>query len=171
MDSVFKESSRVPCMRSTRRFSDSMVNYCPLSSFFLDISARLCRFYKGDSRLKEQKNILEVHTTLNDVCTEDRRDDGCDNLKDFLYSIPFNHNVIVLKVRHVFLQGCTLPVILTFSGDRESSKETSTLPKAPPYMEGMQPESRRNRRLSVGFGIAGHAMSFLSAAQRNRDTA
>ena len=35
-----------------------------------------------------------------------------------------------------------------------------------PYMEGMQPESRRNRRLSVGFGIAGHAMSFLSAAQR-----
>jgi hypothetical protein len=33
-------------------------------------------------------------------------------------------------------------------------------------MEGMQPESRRNRRLSVGFGIAGHAMSFLSAAQR-----
>ena len=31
-------------------------------------------------------------------------------------------------------------------------------------MEGMQPESRRNRRLSVGFGIAGHAMSFLSAA-------
>ena len=36
------------------------------------------------------------------------------------------------------LQGCALLVILTFSGDRESSKETSTLPKAPPYMEGMQ---------------------------------
>ena len=55
---------------------------------------------------------------------------------------------------------------LSFSWRKKRTKRTSTLPKAPPYMEGMQPESRRNRRLSVGFGIAGHAMSFLSAAQR-----
>ena len=27
---------------------------------------------------------LSVHTTLNDVCTEDRRNDGCDDLKDLL---------------------------------------------------------------------------------------
>ena len=27
---------------------------------------------------------LSVHTTLNDVRTEDRRNDGCDDLKDFL---------------------------------------------------------------------------------------
>ena len=33
-------------------------------------------------------------------------------------------------------------------------------------MGRMQPESRRNRRLSVLFGIAGHAMIFLMAAQR-----
>ena len=52
---------------------------------------------------------------------------------------------------------------LSFSWRKKRTKRTSTLPKAPPYMEGMQPESRRNRRLSVGFGIAGHAMSFLSA--------
>jgi len=48
---------------------------------------------------------------------------------------------------------------LSFSWRKKRTKRTSTLPKAPPYMEGMQPESRRNRRLSVGFGIAGHAMS------------
>ena len=69
---------------------------------------------------------------------------------------------------------------LSFSWRKKRTKRTSTLPKAPPYMEGMQPESRRNRRLSVVFGKpghgliffigcadkAGHAMSFLSAAQR-----
>ena len=74
---------------------------------------------------------------MDDVRTENRRDDGCDDLKDLFYSIPFNHNVIFLKVRHIFA-GQALLDILTFSGDRESSKETSTLPKAPPYMEGMQ---------------------------------
>jgi hypothetical protein len=36
-------------------------------------------------------------------------------------------------------------------------------------MEGMQPESRRNRRLSVGFGIAGHAMSVYRLRREKRD--
>ena len=47
-------------------------------------------------------NELSVHTALNDVRTENRCDDGCDDLKDLFYSIPFNHNVIFLKVRHIF---------------------------------------------------------------------
>ena len=56
-----------------------------------------------------------------------------------------------------------------FLWHKERSKEIFAPPR-PPRRGRMQPESRRNRRLSVVFGIAGHAMSFLSAAQRKRDT-
>ena len=33
-------------------------------NIFFDRSARLCRFYKGDSRLKEEKNIFMVNMLL-----------------------------------------------------------------------------------------------------------
>ena len=49
----------------------------------------------------------------------------------------------------------------SFLWRKERSKETSTYPKAPPYMEGMQPESRRDRRLSAPGGIAGHAIIYF----------
>ena len=66
------------------------------SSHFLEMNVN------NMNNLNHKYLWLEIHARLNDVRTENRRDDGCDNLKDFLYSIPFNHNVIVLKVRHVF---------------------------------------------------------------------
>ena len=50
----------------------------------------------------------------------------------------------------------------SFLWRRERTKETFPQPR--PSLEGrMQTESRRSRRLSVGFGIAGHAMVVYSA--------
>ena len=47
---------------------------------------------------------------------------------------------------------------------QRTNQETSTPTKASPYMGRMQKENRRNRRFSLGFGIAGHAMGVYAAA-------
>jgi hypothetical protein len=58
---------------------------------------------------------------------------------------------------------------MSFSlAQRKELKETSTLTKASPYMERMQTNNRSTRRLFLCFGIAGHAMRFLSAARREK---
>ena len=50
-------------------------------------------------------------------------------------------------------------LIYSFSRSlRENESKEGRYPQGP-LQRGMQTESRRNRRLSVGFGIAGHAMS------------
>ena len=55
----------------------------------------------------------------------------------------------------------------TFLRREESSKEAFPQPRPSP--EGrMQTESRRSRRLSVGFGIAGRAMVVYSAGAERK---
>ena len=51
---------------------------------------------------------------------------------------------------------------------QRTNQETSTPTKASPYMGRMQKENRRNRRFSLGFGIAGHAMGVYAAAIESR---
>ena len=87
--------------------------------------------------LKGRKNILEVHTALNDIRTEDRRNDGCDNLKDFLNSGPFNfHKVEFFKVT-IYFAGLRPAGFFLLSLAQRKKQRNIHLTQALPYMERM----------------------------------
>jgi hypothetical protein len=112
---------------------------------------------------------------LNDVSTENRRNDGCDNLKDLFYSIPFNHNCNILKVR-LYFAGQALLVISLLScvpavasgkaerfGAKKEAKKHPPPPRPPPYMGRMQ--HRKSQKPTIFFRLSkpGHGLIFLSA--------
>ena len=108
---------------------------------------------------------LEVHTTLNDVCTKNRRDDGCDDLKDLLNSIPFNHKVIFLKLYNIFAG--VNPAILHQPQPLLHKKGLQPVPQTPMPSpgQGLKQIIAARRRLFLCFGIAGRRDVLLMAAQ------
>ena len=101
---------------------------------------------------------LEVHATLNDVRTKNRRDDGDDDLKDLLNGIPFNHKVIFLKLYNIFA-GLHPAGNSYFLWRRERSKETSTPYKLPPIWGSLN-KNRGNRRFLRLFRFLRHNQEF-----------
>ena len=65
------------------------------------------------------------------------------------------------RAESVLLEKNQKDLFISSDSRRKGTKE-DCYPQGPLH-RGMQTKSRRNRRLSVGFGIAGHAMYYLMA--------